>query len=91
MVDTVPQLPLRERLRDLNAKAYYLLVALSFLYTKATNVRCSLKMAITLTALVAALPVQDLSDSRAYLERIRWGKITALTFALAFTLYWIFS
>lgn len=32
MADTVPLLPIRERIKDLNTKAYYLLVALSFVY-----------------------------------------------------------
>ncbi len=91
MAETVPQPPIRERLRDLNTKAYYLLVALSFLYSKATNVRSSLKAAIALTALVAVLPVQDLVNSQAKLEVIRWGKIIALALALGFTIYWIFS
>src|ERR1700736_6331289 len=32
MTDTVPQTAIRDRLRDLNTKAYFLLVALSFVY-----------------------------------------------------------
>src|SRR5215469_18274115 len=32
MKDEVPLLPIRERIKDLNTKAYYLLVALSFIY-----------------------------------------------------------
>ena len=45
------------RLNALNTKAYYLLVALSFIYRM--NPTTSLKFAFTLTAVTAVLPVQD--------------------------------
>jgi hypothetical protein len=59
MSEEVPLLPVRDRLRDLNIKAYYLLVALSFIYSKANEGAHSLKAALCLTALVAVLPLQD--------------------------------
>ena len=52
---------IRDRLTALNTKAYYLLVALSFLYYKegatAAILSCWLKTALVLTASVAAVPV----------------------------------
>jgi|SRR5215469_13263161 len=82
--------PLRERLKDLNTKAYYLLVALSFLYR--TNYGShSLKWAITLTALVAVLPLQDYVKSRSWLGRIRLFKVIALVAALIFTIFWVWT
>jgi hypothetical protein len=50
----------RERLRDLDTKAYYLLVALSFLYFGKTGTHAAslaLKLALTLTCIVAVIPV----------------------------------
>lgn len=78
---------IRERLKDLNTKAYYLLVALSFVYR--TNQSLSLKCAFTLTALVAVLPVQDYVGSERNLEIIRDIKVAGLTLALVFTLWWL--
>jgi hypothetical protein len=80
---------IRERLKDLNTKAYYLLVALSFIYR--TNQTLSLKCAFALTALVAVLPVQDYVKSPRKLEVIRFLKVIALAVALGFTLRWLWS
>jgi hypothetical protein len=83
---------LRERLTALNTKAYYLLVALSFLYTKnsASAAPRSLKWAITLTALVAVLPLQDYVPLSA-LKCIRFLKVITLAAALVFTLFYIWT
>ena len=78
---------IRERLKDLNTKAYYLLVALSFLYR--TNPSISLKLALTLTALVAVAPVQDYVTSNKVLEGLRVFKVVALWGALVFSLWWL--
>ena len=67
MADTVPLLPIRERIKDLNTKAYYLLVALSFVYRTDSGSRL-LKSAFTLTAIAAVLPVQDYIESAPWLE-----------------------
>jgi hypothetical protein len=88
-METEPLPPIRDRLRDLNTKAYYLLVALSFIYGKANEGSWSLKVALSLTAFVAVLPVQDYVKSKRCLEIIRRAKIVGLVFALGFTLYWI--
>jgi hypothetical protein len=83
---------IRERLKDLNTKAYYLLVALSFLYGRRMDTpTLSLKIAITLTALVAVLPVQDyVPDTWArLLKGIRFGKVVSLIAAFGFTLWWV--
>jgi hypothetical protein len=80
---------IRDRLKDLNTKAYYLLVALSFVYTK--NQKLSLKLAFTLTALVAVLPVQDYVKCECVLKVIRNIKVMFLALALAFTLWWLWS
>jgi hypothetical protein len=88
-METEPLPPIRDRLRDLNTKAYYLLVALSFIYGKANEGSWSLKVALSLTAFVAVLPVQDYVESKRCLEIIRRAKIVGLVLALGFTLYWI--
>jgi hypothetical protein len=80
---------LRSRLTELNTKAYYLLVALSFLYR--TNPALSFKLALTLTAFVAALPVQDYVHSERALMCLRIFKITFLTAAFACTIWWIWD
>lgn len=80
---------IRDRLRDLNTKAYYLLVALSFVYR--TNPTIALKCAFTLTALVAVLPVQDYVESERLLKNFRLMKVVFLFAALVFTLWWIWS
>jgi hypothetical protein len=85
--DTIAKI--RDRLTALNTKAYYLLVALSFVYR--TNPTLSLTLAITLTALVAVLPVQDLLKSERELNIARWSKAALLTAALGFALLWIWS
>jgi hypothetical protein len=78
---------IRTRLNELNTKAYYLLVALSFVYT--ANAARPLKVAFTLTALVAVFPVQDLLKSGLGLQIARWSKALLLAIALVFTVYWI--
>jgi hypothetical protein len=80
---------IRRRLGELNTKAYYLLVALSFAYK--TNPTLSFKLALTLTALVAVLPVQDYFKSKLAFEIVRWSKVVLLAAALFFTLFWIWS
>lgn len=82
--------PLRERLKDLNTKAYYLIVALSFLYGKSTtSSTLLLKSALILTALVAVLPVQDYIKSERKLEWIRGFKIFLLVLALICMILWL--
>jgi hypothetical protein len=83
---------MRERLTQLNTKAYYLLVALSFIYRP--NPALSYKTALTLTAIVAVLPVQDyFHPERAHSDRalsvIRWVKVILLTAAFFCTLWWL--
>jgi hypothetical protein len=90
MTDMVQQPQIRERLKDLNTKAYYLLVALSFVY-RTSSATWALKLAIALTAIVAVAPVQDYVDSAFWLKRIRDGKIIFLVAALVFTLIWLCS
>ncbi|PYV75419.1 MAG: hypothetical protein DMG97_06460 [Acidobacteria bacterium] len=80
---------IRERLKDLNTKAYYLLVALSFVYK--TNPSSSLKWAFTLTAIVAVLPLQDYIESPTALAGIRLFKVLCLAAALIFALIWVWS
>ena len=90
--DPVP--PVRSRLAELNLKAYYLLVALSFLYTSNSGARL-LQWAIALTALVAVAPLQDLFRCMnwygKWLEFARWFKIALLSAALGCTIWWIFG
>lgn len=81
--------PTRKRIEILNTKAYYLLVALSFLFTKGP-VGASLKVALTLTAAVAVLPVLDYAPEQA-LGCIRFFKVACLVAALGFTLYWLWT
>ena len=77
-----------DRIRDLNTKAYYLLVALSFLYRmSSSSERLSIRVAITLTALVAVLPVQDYFKIERKL--ILTFKVVALTLALWCTIWWL--
>ena len=86
----VPEISeIRCRLKDLNTKAYYLLVALSFIYGRSNESVCSLKIALSLTAISAVLPVQDLAKTKVALRIIQGGKIVCLIFALIATLYWI--
>lgn len=79
---------LRSRLRDLNTKAYYLLVALGFIYGTSSGSGW-LKWALALTALAAVLPVQDFANSMTWLGRVRNFKIVCLCAALFCTLLWI--
>ena len=88
MTNLEAPVPIRDRIRDLNTKAYYLLVALSFIYGRNPGAN-SLKCAISLTALVAVLPIQDYLKSRFWLECFRTGKVIGLTIALIFTIFWI--
>ena len=81
--------PITKRIEELNTKAYYLLVALSFIYGKGA-VTASLQWAFTLTAAVAVMPVQDYA-SRPVLGVIRCLKIVGLAAALGFTLYWLWT
>lgn len=81
--------PMRDRLKELNTKAYYLLVALSFLYRASSSVL--LKLALTLTAIVAVLPLQDYMSSDKTLGRLKWGKVVLLTLALVFALLWVWT
>jgi hypothetical protein len=90
MTDTVPLLPIRERIKDLNTKAYYLLVALSFVYRTDSGSRL-LKSAFTLTAITAVLPVQDYIESVPWLERFRALKVIFLGVALLLTVFWIWE
>ena len=88
MKDEVPLLPIRERIKDLNTKAYYLLVALSFIYRTSSGSH-SLKWAFALTAIAAVAPVQDYVKSASWLECFRLLKVIFLMAALVFTVFWI--
>ena len=90
MADAVPLLPIRERIKDLNTKAYYLLVALSFVYRTDSGSRL-LKSAFTLTAIAAVLPIQDYIKSAPWLEGFRALKVIFLGLALVFTVFWIWE
>ena len=83
-----PHPPIRDRLKDLNIKAYYLLVALSFLYNRSDPSRL-LKLALTLTAVVTVMPVQDWITSDRTLEFIRVWKVAFLFGALGLAIGWI--
>ncbi len=88
MAEAVSRPCIRERLKDLNTKAYYLLVALSFVYRTGHDSR-ALKLALTLTAIVAVLPVQDYVKSTVCLERIRFVKVVLLIAAMVSTVVWV--
>lgn len=90
MADTESLPPIRERIKDLNTKAYYLLVALSFVY-RTSAASHLLKWALTLTALAAVLPVQDYVKGTFWLEFFRAAKVIALAFALILMLCWIWT
>lgn len=61
---------IKDRLRELNTKAYYLLVALSFLYFRGTDSAAFLlKIAISLTAAAAVPPLQDFFTSERWVNR----------------------
>jgi hypothetical protein len=84
------QVPIRDRIKDLNAKSYYLLVALSFLY-RASSSSHLLKWALSLVAVAAVLPVQDYVESKSGLEILRALKVTTITVALVCVLFWIWT
>lgn len=88
MAHTEPQPPIRERIKDLNTKASYLLLAISFVYRTSPG-SYLLKWALTLAAFVAVLPVQDYVESTFWLDFIRALKAICLIFALAFAICWI--
>jgi hypothetical protein len=90
MPDIAPKLEIRNRIRDLNTKAYYLLVAFSFVYVRSPESR-SLKLALTLTAITAVLPVQDYIESSRWLECLRTAKVICLAAALLFAIFWIWE
>lgn len=90
MTDTIPQPPLRERIKELNTKAYYLLVALSFIYRTSSESHL-LKWALTLVAISAVFPVLDYVKSAGLLEIIRAVKVLFMTVALVLTLCWIWT
>jgi len=84
----------KKRLGDLNTKAYYLLVALSFLCfhggASGIGISLSLKWALTLTSIAAVLPLQDFfQESLCWLCFAKWFKVFLLTVALGCTLGWI--
>jgi urea transporter len=83
----VPPVEISDRLKELNTKSYYLLVALSFAYKTAPA--WSLKWALALTATAAVLPLQDYFKSSRALNGIRWFKVACLTMAFLFTLWWV--
>jgi hypothetical protein len=88
------QKKLEKRLRDLNMKAYYLLVALSFLCfhgsAPGVGISLSLKWALTLTSVAAVFPLQDFFPGNiCWLRFARWLKVSLLTVALGCTLGWI--
>jgi hypothetical protein len=89
MDTTDPTANIRHRLKDLNTKACYLLVALSFVYGK--NATLFLELALILTAVVAVLPVQDYFRSERWLNRIHWSKVALLTAAFLCTLGWVLT
>ena len=85
---------IRKRLGDLNTKAYYLLVALSFLCfhgsAPGVAIALSLKWALTLTSIAAVLPLQDFFQGNVcWLCFVRWFKVFCLTVALGCTVWWI--
>lgn len=80
---------LRERLRDLNTKAYCLPVAPSFVSFWA-NPTSKWALALTALVLLAVLPVQDFAKTVWALEVIRWSKVVLLILALGLTFFWIF-
>jgi hypothetical protein len=90
MARTEPLPLIRERIKDLNTKSYYLLVALSFVY-RMTSQSNLLKWALTLTAVAAVLPVLDYVKSTVSLEIIRPSKVICMVLALIFLICWIWT
>jgi hypothetical protein len=94
------QKELKERLTELNQKAYYLLVALSFLFVlggKSNNGNWQhdslpIKVALTFTTFAAVIPLQDfVPKENAWLQLVRWFKVVMLIIASAFTLFWLWT
>lgn len=94
------QTELKERLAELNQKAYYLLVALSFLFVLGGKPNggnwqhdsLPIKVALTLTTLAAVVPLQDFVPKEdASLQLVRWFKVVMLIIASAFTLFWLWT
>lgn len=94
------QKELKERLAELNQKAYYLLVALSFLFVLGGNSKdgnwqhdsLPIKVALTFTTFAAVIPLQDfLPKEKAWLQLVRWFKVVMLIIASAFTLFWLWT
>lgn len=73
----------RERLRELNTKGYYLLVALSFIYFRNWN-SLIVRLSVIFTAVAAAFPLQDLKVffGECWLEFVRVFKILLLAAAV---------
>jgi hypothetical protein len=89
---------IRERLRELNTKSYYLLVALSFILVlgrdnsgKWLHSPFPIQLALTSTALAAVVPLQDFSTAKWWLVTVQWFKVGALLIALGFTLCWVWT
>jgi len=91
MTDQVQPVPIRDRIKDINTKAYYLLVALSFIYGTASGARLTLRCALTLTAVVAVMPVQDYITSDRKLQSLRFAKVIGLIAALVCALVWVWT
>jgi hypothetical protein len=89
---------LKERLAELNTKAYYLLVALSFLLVLGRSSNNAdwqhpplpIKLALTFATLAAVIPLQDFfHPTEKSLTAIRKFKVATLLLAFVFTLYWV--
>lgn len=89
MTEKVDHVCIRGRLKELNNKAYYLLIALSLIYRSTTEGTWMLKLALTFTAIVAVLPVQDYVNSACVLQGIRFFKVAFLIASLVFMLVWL--
>jgi len=84
----------KNRLGELNTKAYYLLVALSFLCFHGSapgiEIPLPLKWALTLTSVAAVLPLQDIFAKQTWwLHLVKWFKVLLLFVALVFTIWWV--
>jgi len=81
---------LRQRITELNTKAYYMLATLGFLYSRGTG-SDSLKLSISLTAISAVTPVVDFVKTTNGLEILRAFKLICITLALVFMIRWIWT
>ena len=79
MANTEPPIPIRERIKELNTKAYYLLVALSFVY-RMSSTSYLMKWAFTLMAVAAVSGAAP--DLRMGARSLPALKVNALTLAL---------